>query len=262
MQNKPTLIDMINHNFSKTLVFRLIFIFVAATMVVNCATVDESEYSVAIYYSPHPDDETLSMGAGITHNLSINKEVIVVVFSKGEASKAIERVNDKLETVDYPTITVSDFANARVMEYRKAVSTLGVKEENIYNYEMPDGKFDKNDLIPIIRDFSEKYPNALHNTMSYKDPHNDHQAAGQALRDLSEEGVVKNALYYIPIQKHYFMFSDGNYSVPGDYENQYIEALNTYRTWNPEENWYSIGELSVPKYFESAEKNLKSRWHR
>ena len=146
---------------------------------------DEKEYTTSIYYSPHADDEVLSMGPSILHNLELNKEVIVVLLSKGlAASNTFTLVNNKLEKEGYLAITLDEFGEARVVEFRNSVAALGVKNDNVYVYELEDGKFTSNDVAPIILEFEEKYSNALHNVMSYDDSHSDHAASGKALHSL------------------------------------------------------------------------------
>ncbi|MBO1915187.1 PIG-L family deacetylase, partial [Microvirga sp. 3-52] len=86
------------------------------------------DYTTAIYYSPHADDEVLSMGSGILHNLALGKEVIVVLLSKGLASNAINIVNEKLEKEGHSPITPEEFGQARVEEFRNSVTSLGVSE--------------------------------------------------------------------------------------------------------------------------------------
>ena len=74
-----------------------------------------------VFYSPHPDDEVLSMGAAIIHSIENNKEVVVVLLSHGRASKAINKVNNKLLTEKQPAISEVEFGNARVTEFKNSV---------------------------------------------------------------------------------------------------------------------------------------------
>jgi len=223
---------------------------------------DEKEYSTTIYYSPHADDEILSMGPGILHNLALNKEVIVVLLSEGMASTAFTLVNEKLEKDGHSKITKEEFGQARVTEFQNSVVELGVREDNLYVYGLTDANFTSNEVASIISSFEEKYPNSLHNVMSYDDPHNDHAATGKALRGLSEKQEIRHALYYIPIQEHKNMNYDGTYTVPQDNIKVFNDALKAYGKWSPDEEAYSIGYMSVPEYFMYAQKSLEGRWHR
>ncbi|MBE1556770.1 PIG-L family deacetylase [Sporosarcina limicola] len=240
---------------------RIIILLVVCIVLTGCHAVDENDYSTTIYYVPHPDDETLSMGPSILHNVELNKEVVVVLLSKGRASKAIGSVNKKLEKEDLPPITLEEFGEARVAEFTKAVAALGVKKENVYIYDIEDGDFSTGEVAPIIQDFEKKYPEALHNVMSYNDPHDDHSSTGKALRELMDAREVQYGLYHIPVQRHKKMLYKGSYAVPSSLIDDYKVALEAYGKWEPEEGSYSIGQSSVRKYFDRAIDVMESRWH-
>lgn len=241
---------------------RIFILLLLSIALVGCQSVDESEYETAVYYIPHPDDETLSMGPSILHNLAADKEVVVVMLSRGRASKVINSVNKKLAAKGVKELTLEEFGEARVAEFRQAVDAMGVQSENVYVYDVEDGDFTPEDVRPIMEEFAGKYPNALHNAMSYKDPHNDHASTGKALRTLKDDGGVDYVLYHIPIQKHWKMLSWGSYAVPADLEANYLDALGDYGVWDPDNGAYHIGQTSVPKYFERAEDAMRSRWHK
>lgn len=227
----------------------------------NSTEFDEKDYTTAIYYSPHADDEVLSMGSGILHNLSLGKEVIVVLLSKGLASNALHLVNEKLENEGHSPISSEEFGQARVQEFRNSIARLGVNDDDIYIYNLDDGQFTSNDVASIINDFELKYPNALHNVMSYNDPHSDHAATGKAVKELMDKGDIQYGLYYIPIQEHKNMEFEGVYTVTADSVDSFEQALKAYGEWSPEEGSYSIGYLSVRNYFELSQKSLEGRWH-
>lgn len=241
---------------------RIILFFLLSITLVGCQSVDESEYTTAIYYIPHADDETISMGPSILHNLAAGKEVVVVLLSKGRASKVINSVNKKLAKNNMEQLTPEEFGEARVREFRRAVAAMGVHPENVYVYDVEDGDFTLEKVVPIIQEFADIYPDSLHNAMSYKDRHSDHASSGKALRELKDNGTVSNALYHIPIQRHKKMFSSGSYTVPADLKENYLNALSVYGVWDPENGSYHIGLTSVAQRFEHAEKVMRSRWHK
>ena len=153
-------------------------------LVLTGCSMNAEEKSTTIFYSPHADDEVLSMGAGILHHLALDDEVIVVLLSEGKASKAFDLVNDKLENEGRMPITIEEFGQARVKEFKNSVAALGVSDDNIFIYNLEDGKITSEEVASIIHEFEEKYPNALHHVMSYDDPHRDHAASGKALKGL------------------------------------------------------------------------------
>lgn len=240
---------------------RFVVLILLLIVLIGCQKYDESDYTTSIYYIPHPDDETLSMGGSILEHLALNKEVVVVLLSKGRASKVIKSVNKKLIKADLPGITIEDFGEARVREFTKAMEAIGINEENYYVYDVEDGQFTPEEVAPIIMEFEEKYPGALHNTMSYRDSHKDHASTGKALRKLLKQGKVEYALYHIPVQKQKMQYK-GSYKVPDGLTENYQNAVGMYGIWDPEDGFYHIGRSSVPTYFERAEEMMESRWHK
>lgn len=240
---------------------KIILLLTAIVLLAGCRQLPGEDYETSIYYVPHPDDETLSMGPSILYNIDQGKEVIVVLLSKGRASKVFYSVNKRLEKEQYPAITLEQFGESRVAEFRKAAATLGVQEENIYVYDVEDGAFTVEEVMPIIESFSKKYPGALHNVMSYNDTHRDHATTGEALRNLLKDHIVENGLYHLPIQRHQKMLYRGSYAVPTDFDERYQQALDVYANWLPEEGFYHIGQSSVKSYFERAILSKESRWH-
>ena len=168
----------------------------------GCSSQNNKKFDTVIFYSPHADDEVLSMGASILQAKKENKDVIVILLSKGLASSAFPSVNKKLADHNLPPITIEEFGNARVAEFKKSVRQLGVNANQVYVYNLPDGHFSANEIKNIMLEFSSKYPNAQHHAMTYHDPHTDHAATGKALKQLIEDHKIKYGIYHIPIQEY------------------------------------------------------------
>ncbi len=215
-----------------------------------------------VFYSPHPDDEVLSLGPAIIHALSASKEVHIVLLSEGKASKAINTVNERLETEGYPTISTDEFGDARVEEFKAAVSALGVKETNVTILDLPDGKLNKNDISEIILQKENLDAKVIHHVMSDKDPHSDHSVTGQALQELMKKEIVKHGRFYFPVQEHENFSFDNKIKLINKVQKSHMkDALEAYEKWDPASGSYSIGKISVPDYFISAKINMESRYH-
>ena len=234
--------------------------FVILLIINGCTNQNNDNFETVIFYSPHADDEVLSMGASIMQAKKANKEVIVVLLSKGLASSAFPFVNEKLAKYNLPPITLEEFGNARSAEFKKSVKQLGA--DHYYIYNLPDGNFLVEDTKKIINEFAEKYPKAQHHAMTYHDPHNDHAATGKALKELIDERKISNGIYHLPIQEFNNLEFDETDKVPFFERDQYKRALDSYGLWSPHEGYYSIGQSSVTSYFTMAEKELSSHWHR
>ncbi|MDR6121034.1 LmbE family N-acetylglucosaminyl deacetylase [Bacillus sp. SLBN-46] len=218
---------------------------------------------VAIYYSPHQDDELLSMGMSIATSVAKGYEVHVVLMTDGGgATGALNDVNKKLTKENYPTITKADFINARTDEFMRSSVALGVKAENIHLMNFTDGQLSYNQARQTIETFEKNYPHAMHRSMSYMDWHPDHAVMGRALNDLYNEHKIRDVRFFVKNVQ----FS----TVPGSSEALKLvtanlprikEATAAYRDWSPASKHYSIGYISVPSNFDELEKNPQSRTH-
>ncbi|WP_187441971.1 PIG-L deacetylase family protein [Sutcliffiella horikoshii] len=217
---------------------------------------------VDVFYSPHPDDEVLSLGPAIIHALSSSKEVHIVLLSEGKASKGINTVNERLEAEGHPSISTEEFGEARVEEFKRAVEALGVAASNVTILDLPDGKLNKEAVREIIVQKDTMYDKVIYHVMSDKDPHSDHSVTGQALQNLIDEKIVQNGKYYFPVQEHENFPFDNKVQLLNQHQQvRMIEALESYEKWDPSSGNYSIGKISVPEYFITARNNMESRYH-
>lgn len=206
---------------------------------------------IAIFYSPHPDDETLSMGSAILHHLELGEEVHLVLLTQGGASGAFERVNERLREEGLSPITIEAFMEARVAEFKHAVYALGIDPEHIHLYDETDGDLNSHDVEPVILEMEKRFPKAAHYVFSYKDPHPDHAATGKALQKLYEANKVDQAGFFVP--KYAGLDLGEPVYAPEDRQVFLQAALSAYGIWNPESGRYAVDHLSIIKAFEQAE---------
>ncbi|MDO6657782.1 PIG-L family deacetylase [Anaerobacillus sp. 1_MG-2023] len=229
---------------------------------ISACSVMEGDSETSVFYAPHADDEVLSLGPSILRQLDKGNTVAVVLLSHGEASQSLEGINKMLIENKETPITVEEFGDSRVMEFRRSAKELEIEVENVFVYDLPDGEIKKEDVTTIMLEMDNRYPSASHHTLSYEDPHRDHAAAGLALKELVEKGTIESALYYLPIQEFENLEYDEAYTVPKNRTDEYNNSLNAYRVWMPDKGFYSIGYHSVRSYFKKAETYKESRWHK
>ncbi|KKI93276.1 hypothetical protein WQ54_05450 [Bacillus sp. SA1-12] len=239
---------------------RILFVLLSTCFLTISAGCNEKQ--TAVFYSPHADDEVLSLGPSILHHRVRGDEIVVVLLSEGKASGAYDKVNQKLTDKGLPTISLDEFATARIKEFKKSVQALGAEDEDVYVYQLPDGDIQKDAVKEIMEEMEERYPQATHHALSYTDPHHDHAASGYALKELIEEDQEISGTFYLPVQEHQNLKYEGIYKVPGKYDEDFAESLNAYSIWDPENGFYAIGLTSVKPYFNTAEKMKESRWHK
>lgn len=117
----------------------------------------------AVFLTPHPDDETLSMGAAIAYHVERGRDVHVVSVARGESSGARRMINaddgfggpvysgywysahpesggfhDPVAE-GYGRLSVEEFADARVVELTAACADLGVPASNVHVLLDPSG---------------------------------------------------------------------------------------------------------------------------
>jgi LmbE family N-acetylglucosaminyl deacetylase len=184
------------------------------------------------WYSPHPDDETLSMGLAMMHFIASGYNVHLVSMNSGGALGVANTLNgtgpcsiptDHPYTHNparegYAPLTVTDIANARLKEARSAFGAMAMLSSptpgSIFHHaaNLPDGfgsgQTSDSTAPPtpegialakgVIQSYVEAYPNSLHYTMSASDAHPDHAACGHALRELkNEDSTLVNSRFFV-----------------------------------------------------------------
>lgn len=225
--------------------------------------------AVALFISPHPDDESLSMGMGIANHIWYGNEVYLMLLCRGNGSDAIDVINGKIycgwhnryhspTSEGYSPLDIDQFSNARLQEFRYSAACLGVKPENLIIYKYSDGEIKRDIVKERIKEFLSSHPYAAVKTPSVHDIHPDHAECGYALLDMYNSGDIKDARFYIsPAQ-----WSD----IPGNYEyNQncrifHQASLGVYKRWNPAYGIFGIGYHSVSSLFDNVSATLRSKY--
>lgn len=193
----------------------------------------------AIYYAPHPDDETIFMGASLARTAR-ERRVIVVPLSRGGASSA----RGKLATRLGREVGVEEFVSARREEQTAAVAELGVRADDVLWQDLPDGAIDADAVLEVVRRLAERHPGASHRTMSYLDPHRDHAAAGAGVRAALGEGLIQDAIFHLPVSHVPERWGTRvRLSAPDLAAKR--AALREYQVWDPEHGRLAVGQVSV-----------------
>ncbi len=244
-------------------VIAIICFVIAAAAVIAVIIISSrgNDYSTVVWYTPHPDDETLFMGGAIHKEIQSGKENILVLFTRGGASRVIHNINEELPA-DHEKLTEEQFMQARVNEFLLAADLLGVKPENVIVLDYADGTLAEEEIYRVILDLAERYPGASHRTLSWHDDHPDHAALGKALLRAYREGAVAEARFFLKFE---FIRAAGtglrfNY-LYGEHFPAKKEALEAYGKWDPGRGWYAIGQTSVSDYFKRAGRSRFEYYH-
>lgn len=212
----------------------------------------EESNNTHVFLVPHPDDEVLSMGAGIIDLVEKGKDVHLILLTVGEGSSAINRVNERLSEEGLDNIGVEEFVDSRIAEFREASRIMGVPSNNQYIYRLPDGGTNVGDIEGIVKKYQEKLNPVQFHAISETDNHIDHKNAARSLKNLYADDVINTPMFYLS-HRHY---NSGRYdevvTLTGNGEIKFKNACYAYKKWSPEEGRYGVGWMSVRESFENV----------
>lgn len=189
----------------------------------------------AVYFSPHQDDEVLTMGASIRAHVKAGRPTYVVLLTDGGASGVC------------PTkfSTRQQCVNFRDAEFKKAVRALGAVPI-IPSNRMPDGASTVAGYQKIMRPYMVNGFSLKTFTWDY-DTHKDHLNAGAALRGLK----FADSRYYVKHDLVAGARAKGTkvFAQPTCKDSSCMAAVEAYR---------NFGWVSVPAAFRHAKTGLVS----
>lgn len=234
---------------------------------------------VILYFSPHQDDELLTMGVDICKTCLLpNKEVHIVLCTDGSKSPARQRLNSGEfcsihNQVHNYNLSEEEFIKARDYEFISSCTALGIPKENIHIYEKRavDGSLSVEYAQEIIKHFVSIYGKdveirtiAPFKFGSYQ--HEDHYNLGLAAKNLLKEKKflkIKFFIepYHLPKGLRKFFISLFYNIKKEEISEQIKEKIEnamgvSYTYWKPEEKRYAVGYHCVTKIFEYYKQNI------
>jgi len=243
---------------------------------------------VDVFYTPHPDDETLSMAVLITAAIRRGDRVLVVGLTDGRTTGAIRAINAELAAEHRHTATVAAASGAvsqrvniparlsqdqigvaRDAELRRAVTDLGLSPKDLVLAHLDAPGSDRGALVTVseaaqvIRTFAARYPGATHVTMSDIAEHQqDHLDAGVALHQLLAAGTVTSARWTVSRLWWRLPSPAGTWALPTPSDRDRIRrAAQEYLTWDPAAGKYAVGFYSVRWQFAALARDVRDRVH-
>ena len=236
-----------------------------------------------IFYAPHSDDETLSMGPAILRALRSSGSVYVLLLTDGVADETRQCLNgeflcswhktyhdpQKENFQDIP-LDKAAFIRARRKEFLNACSLMGVPRSRIKIYDYHDNHLSKENVKKIMKEMHQKADHSsriTHHSMSYYyDNHPDHLSCGESLLELCREDETFNARWYVKksygkeLSEENQVFSDAEKSPEG---RKVLEEIcrEVYGKYDPERGKYAIGYHSVSNSFEALQKAYTIQYH-
>jgi LmbE family N-acetylglucosaminyl deacetylase len=237
---------------------------------------ETSHRPVDIFYTPHPDDETLSMSPLIARATAAGDRVLVVAMTDGITSSAIRDVNARLShraaivaTPPEP-LTKETFGQARARELLDAAKGLGVATDDVFFAHLDAATSDcgtnvsVGEASDVMTAVASRFPGATHVTMSFVAERNlDHLACGEALKELTASGVVLHAQWAVSRLWWALPSPLNHWVLPADpaQRNEIAAAARAYTHWDPAHQSYAIGGTSVPPQFQALLLDPRARIH-
>lgn len=197
-----------------------------------------------IFYSPHADDETLSMGEPIARYGRAHWRVEVVVVTDGADSGARVGINRVLRREGLPMLSIPAFVAARYREFEAALAQLGVSATHVHIAGWHGDHLTIAEAEATIRGYAARFPGALHVTMSVIDRNPDHRALGFALAALAPRLAARWVIF-----PRYWRATEwaGRCSVFNSPATvAAVEAAGAiYGHWGSAHGWYAVGTWSV-----------------
>lgn len=212
-----------------------------------------------VYYIPHPDDETLSMGLHIIDQIAKGNPVHLVFMSRGANTGALNVLRGTNGTTPVPCgfhgwthdpvregyadeLDGVDIAQSRIHEGRAALGLMGTlpamngitpgalswSESGLADSfgSLPTVQAEVDAVKEVIQDRMLAFPNAFHYTMSASDQQADHATCGTALRQLKlTEPSLANAKFFV--SRLYWSSSNGG-AYPAYVTNEADGSLQWY----------------------------------
>ncbi|MBE6055086.1 MAG: cell wall-binding protein [Clostridium sartagoforme] len=209
-----------------------------------------------VFYSQHQDDETLFAGSAIVDAIeAVGKEnVFVVLVTDGTGS-------DVFNWNRYKDITNETKIALRTIEFKSALSKIGVNENNIILLEQPESNINKNIIVNTVDYFESNFENVTHITHSYKyDTHPQHLSTGELINNLYINGLIKDCRFFIPPSEVSKIPSNKLIESVSDNiaeKTKVLDACNEYMLDNKDMIREGIGYKSVPGLFRNLTSNPK-----
>ena len=234
---------------------------------------------IVLYFSPHQDDELLTMGVDISETCLLpNKEVHIILCTDGSKSPAKYRlygckvcpIHNKIH--NHP-LSDEEFIKARDCEFVSSCKALGIPLENIHIYEKRavDGHLSVEHAREIIKYFVSIYGKdveirtfAPFKFGSYQ--HVDHYNIGLAAQNLLKEKWFTKAKFFIEpyhlpkgLRKFFInlFFNIEKQEVSEQIKEKIEKAIQqSYAYWNPKEQRYAVGYHCVTQMFDYYKENI------
>jgi LmbE family N-acetylglucosaminyl deacetylase len=149
----------------------------------------------AVFFAPHPDDETLGCGGTIAQKITQGYEVSVVFLTDGR---------NALRDIGIFKPSPSKLKEVRKAEAIRAAKIIGINQENLFFLEIEDGKLSKNQSTAVekISEILEARPREVYIPQE-KEYNIDHRVTNSLVKTVIEKLEFSPSEYYYSIAWRY-----------------------------------------------------------
>ncbi len=236
-----------------------------------------------LYFSPHQDDELLSMGIDICNSVSGGHDVHVILCTDGSKCSVRDKLADgkacdKCPGTHMYHLTEEELTAARDEEFRESCRALGVEDGHVHilKNRFTDGRLTVCDSKKtILRYLNEMGPDCAVCTLSpnieNSRQHPDHKALGYAAVELFNEGFIRELRVFTePYYAEFFQqktdFVRGKIRTLIDTATALVQekiqkAAEAYSHWEPGAGRYAVGYHDIAEAFDALLKEGTSYCH-
>ena len=237
----------------------------------------ETSKKTILYFSPHQDDELLSMGVDICNSINEGHDVHVILCTDGSKCTVRHELANGKECDKCPGthtyhLTEEDLTTARDEEFRESCRALGVEDGNVHILKK---RFTDRELTvcnskkTILHYLNVMGPDCvvctLNPNLDNNKQHRDHKGLGYAAAELFNEGFIHELrLFTEPYFSEFFQqridFIRGGIrtavNTATDLAQERIQkAAEAYSRWEPGVGRYAVGYHDIAKAFDALVKN-------
>lgn len=220
---------------------------------------------VAIYVNPHQDDETLSMGAQLAKDITAGKEVYILQFTRGDLTKALIPINERLKNEGYPEINRTQLGEARTREMTAGLVAAGLPAENVIQYPYNEKQATTEQIAKDIETFVAKFPGRTIQLRSLIADLRYDVSAGN-YDHTNTENAAKLFMLNNPgrVTSYRQFLGSWKASYPAGYVRMYTnpqetanwhKMIDAFGVWDPANGRYRVGYYSIESAFHQVKEN-------
>lgn len=150
------------------------------------------ETTMSVYFSPHQDDEVISMGAFLAADVEAGKDVRLVFLGDGHSSNGRKGLCQQQSIC----LTPQGQSEARRREALRSARAFGIPDSKVEFLDLPEAGFTKGMMDTVLDRYVDEFgDDATYNVTSWLDKHPDHRVLGAALDDRC--GTRRNCRFFM-----------------------------------------------------------------